>query len=404
MQGKIILISDDSDFFEFIIPKLKLRNSDELFRFSFNDLPDKIHMLNSALLFINSENNQSQTLELLDIVKDIPTVVFGYNNDEQFKIEAYKKGMYEYITLSTSEEELEAKMLPALRLIATAQKNNLYRNLLVNNNIITKNNEVFLDFVNILDQELENIKNNASAAVLAAISADEQSKYTIQSNLLETIILNNIRKNDILMNYSYNKYFLLLNNTNVDKAKKLWDKISVQLPKGIYAGIVEIGTKNRQQVVNEALNSLHRIMTGSVGSTDISKIYSGNNFKFFRQEFNKKIEQVISPIFYQIQQIYNNKLYGMKIEQGVGEGYGVLYIISEKNKGSFKITSPGFASINIDITYENLCDNPKSIELEPKRITIEPEELEAGILLDLLEEFIQEFKTANEIIAERDLL
>ena len=94
MQNKIVLISDDSDFFDYIIPKLSLRKSDEVFRFGFYELPDKVHLLKSSLLIINSENHYEQTLELLDIVNDVPIIVFSYNDDEKFKIEAYKKGMY----------------------------------------------------------------------------------------------------------------------------------------------------------------------------------------------------------------------------------------------------------------------------------------------------------------------
>ena len=203
MQSKIVLISDDSDFFEYIIPKLKLRNSDELFSFKFSELPDKIHLLKSSLLIINSERNQEQTLELLEIANDVPVIVFGYNDDDNFKIEAYKKGMYGYFTLSSSDEEIEAKLIPALRMVSSFEKIALYREILVKNNLITGNNEVFLDFTNMLEREISEIKKNSSVATLLAIAPDEKSKYLIQPNKLETVILNKVRKNDILMNYSH---------------------------------------------------------------------------------------------------------------------------------------------------------------------------------------------------------
>ena len=138
MQSKIILISDDSNFFEYIIPKLKLRKSDELFSFKFSELPDKLPQLTSALLIVNTENHQEQALELLDFIKELPVIMFSQNEDEEFKINAYKKGMYAYITLSTPEEEIDAKLIPALRLITSLEKTSLYRKLLVNNNVITK--------------------------------------------------------------------------------------------------------------------------------------------------------------------------------------------------------------------------------------------------------------------------
>lgn len=397
MHGKVVLISDDADFFEYIVPKLALRNSDEIFRYKFKEVPDKIHLFDSSILIVNSENKQSQTLDLLDVVNNIPVVVFGYNDDDEFKVSAYKKGMFAYFTLSTPDDVLEAQLIPALHFVSSLEKNNMYRDMLVKNNLITKNNEVFLDFADVLDTELEKIHKSSSAASLIAISPDDKSKFLVTSNAIETIILNNVRKNDVLMNYSVNKYFLLLYNADLIKAEKIWNKLKKSLPEGIYAGIAYVGSKTRQQVVNEALNNLHTSINAEDISAPSCNIYSGNNFKFFRQEFHKKIEQVVAPVFYQIQQSYNDKLFGMKIEQGQGDGYGVLYIKSRHATGSFRITSPGFSTINIDITYTGINFEKDGSPVEDaKRITIEPEELEAGLLQDLLEQFILEFKKGAE--------
>ena len=348
------------------------------------------------LIVANSENNKTQTLELFDIVKKTPIIVFGYNSDDEFEIKAYQKGMFAYFTLSTPQKLINAQLISAFNYAQTIEKNVMYRDMLVKNNLITKNNEVFLDFNDVLDREFVKIHNSSIPATLLAISPDDKSKFLILPNKIETTILNNIRKNDILMNYASNKYFLLLNNTNLTKAELIWKKLQKYLPKGLFAGMAYVGNKNREQVINDALNKLHTAINSCEKTNVNCNIYSGDNFKFFRQEFIKKIEQIITPVFYQIQQMYNEKLYGMKIEIGQGEGYGVLYIKSRYKIGSFKITSPGFSTINIDITYEDTNpkrDEEKSFPLcDSKRITIEPEELEAGLLHDLLEQFILEFK------------
>ena len=390
MQSKVVLISDDADFFEYITPKLSLRKSDELFKFDFDSVPEKSHLLASSLLIVNSENKQTQTLELLDMVKSVPIIVFSYNEDSDFKVEAYKRGMFAYFTPSSTDAEISAQMIPALKLLSSIQKNNMYRDMLVRNNLITKNNEVFLDFTTILDKELDNIHKNSAVATLFAISPDEKSKFIVQPNQIETVILNNIRENDILMNYASNKYFLLLHNTDKSKSELIWKKLNKNLPDGIYAGFASIGQKSRQQVINEALNKLHEAMNKNAISNSCN-IYSGNNFKFFRQEFNKKLEQVISPTFYHVQQMYGNIIPNIHFEEGLGEGYGVLYVTVNDLKGTFRITSPGLSSINIDISYENI-NKDKNENDESKRIVLEPEELEEGLLHDLLEQFIIEFK------------
>lgn len=95
-------------------------------------------------------------------------------------------------------------------------------------NLILPNNEVLLDYTSVLDRELEKLNASSSIAVLAAISPNDKTKFLIQPNQIETIILNNIRKNDILMNYAVNKYFLLLFDTDIDGAQKFGQKFRVR--------------------------------------------------------------------------------------------------------------------------------------------------------------------------------
>ena len=82
-----------------------------------------------------------------------------------------------------------------------------------------------------------------------------------------------------------------------------------------------------------------------------------------------------------------DKLTGVALQQGAGEGYGTFYIKGKHTNSCFRITSPGFSKINIDITYQKDSEN-----IDAKRIVLEPEELEAGLLEDLLEQFILEYK------------
>ena len=388
MQGRVVLITNDSDFFEFIAPKLKLRKSDELFRFKFEDIPEKLHLLQTSVLIINSESSKEQTIELLRMLKGNPTIIFSFNEDENFKIACLKTGALSYFTPMTSDDEIDIGLTSALNVSSLLMKNLRYREILEKNNCITPNNEVFLDYVNVLDRELEKINKTSTPSVLAAISPNEKTKFLIKPNQIETIILNNIRKNDILMNFAVNKYFLLLFDTDIDGAQKIWAKISSQIPEKIYAGFAKTFSKSRQQLINEALNKLHEAINyEKFTESMISSENPTNNFKQFKHKFNKKIEQVITPTFYHIKQKYTDKLYGAIIEQEIGDGYGILRIKSRQIQSVLKITSAGFSKINIDITYLSGNEN-----IDTKRIALEPDELEAGFLEDLLEQFILEFK------------
>lgn len=393
MQNRIVLISDDSDFFEYVLPKLSLRKSDELYRFGFDSLPECLDLISTSLLIINSESSKEKTLELIKLADGAPCIVFSYNEEDDFKIKAYKAGMLSYFTLMTSDEEFTAKLVPALNTLAVLEKNSVYRNMLVKKNVITDNNEVFIDYSNVLDRELEKIEKKSANAVLMAISPNDKTKFLLKSNQIETAILTNIRKNDILMTYAPNKYFLLLYDTNIDLAKKIWGKIIKSIPEKIYAGFAAAGLKSRQQLINEALNRLHEDMNHDSYISSVVDKNSAKNFKIFRQEFNKKLDKVMTPVFYQIQQKYNHRLFGMSLEQFIGDGNGVMTIKGRHASGSFKISTPGLSKINIDIIYEPTPQSTKTKFPQAKRINIEPDELEAGLLEDLLEQFIVEFKS-----------
>ena len=144
MATKIALISEDKDFFNFIKEKLLFRKADELFSFSFDDVPERVHMLSSAVLFINGENMYDKTLDLLDIIKGIPAVVFTYNEDTSFKEKCYEKGVLDCLTILISTKELRSRLIPILNTSSLLQKNIQYREILVSNKLLSQNNEVFL--------------------------------------------------------------------------------------------------------------------------------------------------------------------------------------------------------------------------------------------------------------------
>lgn len=403
MANRIVLVSDDLDFFDFIRSKLELRKSDELFTFSFDAIPEKISFIETAVLIVNSENAQEKTIDLLNIFRETPIIVSAYNDDDAFRRKCYRAGMFDFLPLLTPDAEFRARMLPALSVAGILEKKRQYREILVKNKILNNDNDVFVDYIPILDKELDEINKGVKKAVFAAIAPNEKTKFLLKPSLIEAIILNNIRINDILMNYAANKYFLLMFDTDVAAAKKVWQKIVSQLPEKIYAGFAQVSNQKRQQIINEALNKLHEainsddsieeIKTSSVsGINKLKESSQGySNFKLFKQEFGRKIEQVITPVFYQIQQKYSGKLMGVNLEQGSGEGYGTFYIKGKYSYGCFRITSPGFSKINVDITFQKDANN-----VDSKRITLEPEELEAGLLGDLLEQFILEYKRGCE--------
>ena len=395
MANKIVLISDDENFYDYIKLKLELRKSDELFTCSFDEVPEKMDFLESSVLIINSENSRQKTLDMLKLFQGTTIIVTVYNDDDVFKKKCYRAGALDFITLLTSDSEFRVRIFPALSVSSILEKNRQYRKILVKNKIISKHNEVFVDCDNIIDNALDELKQSKREAVFAVISPDSRSKFLIKPNTLETMILANIRKNDILMNYEPDKYYLIMYDTNVESSEKLWKKISEKFQYKVYAGIVQISNKNRHRLITSALNKLHEEFNKNdkgiydktgLKNPDATSPYA--NFKLFRKEFAQKLEQIINPVFYTVRQKYLHKLTGVKIELDYGDGFATFYIIGKHSLGEFKMSCPGYTKILVDISLKQDSKN-----VDTKRITFEPDELEAGMLNDLLEQFVSEANT-----------
>ena len=152
MANRIVLVSDDSNFFDFIKSKLELRKSDELFTFSFDSVPEKLHLLEASVLIVNSENVKEKTLDLLALFDETPIIVFAYNDDEVFRRKCFRAGSFDFMTILTSDADFRSRMIPALSVAALLVKNNRYRKILVENKFLTNENDVFLNYNYILDK------------------------------------------------------------------------------------------------------------------------------------------------------------------------------------------------------------------------------------------------------------
>ena len=159
---------------------------------------------------------------------------------------------------------------------------------------------------------------------------------------------------------------------------------------------MSVSNQKRQQLINEVLNKLHLAInaqrdfsTQAVLGQNRNNVNNlgYSNFKMFKQEFIKNIQQIITPVFYQIQQKYTDKFVGISLEQEILDNSSYFYMKGKSFISSFKITTPGFSKVNIDITYQK-----NNVNIDSKRITLEPQEFEAGLLTDLLEQFILEYK------------
>ena len=133
MQNRVVLVSNDNNFFEFMLPRLSLRKNDDVFRFSYNVFLEKISLLSASIIILDSENYKDNILYILKNHSDLPIIVFGYNEDLEFKKEILKFGVPYYITPLTTKNEFQYIFKNLLKIAALQERNRFFKSILIEN-------------------------------------------------------------------------------------------------------------------------------------------------------------------------------------------------------------------------------------------------------------------------------
>ena len=117
---------------------------------------------------------------------------------------------------------------------------------------------------------------------------------------------------------------------------------------------------------------------------------SYKNFNSFKQNFLKKYESEVSPVFYRTQKIIEEKLFKTSVNQKIDENESVFSLTNENCKSTFRVTYPAYAAINIDITHDN------GFETRRRKTSFGLKELDGDRIGAVLDDFIKEFQTLSK--------
>ena len=229
------------------------------------------------------------------------------------------------------------------------------------------------------------------------ISPSNESKTYYSSENFVNAIKTSIRSSDILTLGKGVNYCIFMPNTDLNGAVCVLNKIKEKLDFDIRAGISDILDKKYNEFEQDAQKALLESLALEKDFTlvqdekietldDWLNDKSSNDYKIFRQMFNKKLEKVIAPVFYRLQNIYEEKLFNTEIEQYIDKNQCVFNLKNKKGNSSLKIIYPGFAKITLLITHEGF-DSPenKTIKLPLTKITQKQ-------LVEIIENFVKEYK------------
>lgn len=404
MQNNIVLITDNKEIAENIQKKIVLlRDSDKFETIPLKNCFEEVKKQKANLIIYHLTENEEEAENFLSFLQKLKqtkelfcsSVLLLYDElDENVLCAAFEKGLTDFVSTKSSDSELTIRTIWCLQ-----KRENIYeaeskKDILSQLKIIDKNNHVYTENYTYTVLKEESKKNWGTFVVVAP---DINIRSKISPIDLMNIIKKNVRTCDILGYASDFKIYLWFRETKKEDVSKILEKIKLSLTVDftICAGYIE--TKNiafdkAEEYANNALSKA--LLKGDTfiyakepKTNEINLEDNIQNFKLHKENFIKKLTNILSPLFYQTQKRIEEKLFETTINQNVSEEKSVFSLENELGKSLFTVTYPGFAKINIEIIHDI-----KEMDLKAEKLYIDTNELSEEKIEYLLDCFIKDFQ------------
>ena len=387
MKAGVLIISNDKTVFDFVKPKLVLlRNNDTVYESDYADAEDCILKVNPQVVILHCGYDLDAFAGLAKKIS-IPVIACFDELDTEYLLTACDCGISDFFTKKSSSEEILVRLMFLLKNRIVKEKQDIGQDILKENNIMDVDG-FYLDPLKVYPYFL---------------SRYDYGTFVIISSMSEKMragISGSLRESDVKACGYGNIYYIFMPDTDIDGAVTVIRKIiSATGAKDFHAGVCSHYANKEFPVLNNILENALNVAVGSKkeyiiidenltpAGNWIEKINTNKkNFKLFKQEFNKMLEQVLTPVFYQMQAKYETKLVNAKIYHSITPEVSEFKIAGEYFDSVFRLKSAGFSAVNIEIIHNT----------KEKRVTIDINDLEAKTLEVLLEEFIEEHKMYME--------
>ncbi len=413
-ENNLIFITNDNNITGMLKPKLVLlREVDDISTTNYSEAFEKIIEVFPETILIYCSEEKKECLELIRKIRSqektrnisILLIIDKYNQD--FILNAYDENITDYLLITADDAEILIRTIWCLKKNAIMTKFTKQHGLLKDLEIINKETGFYTENFcqKIFENEFKNLKETKTGAILMLVSPSEESKTKLDSLQFAKAIKTSTRNSDVIVHCDINKFYILLEETQLKGAFCVWDKIkrAVGDQYTLNAGVSNVDDKSFDDLKHELINALNEAKSTNQELIIVSeeeKDSSGDwlekinttqkNFKLFKQAFSKKLDNVITPVFFQMQKLYEEKLFKTVVEQYSNATLSSFVLKKLDKVSELKITYPGFSKINIDIVHEGL-DSP-----ENRRICLDLTELDESRLTQIIEDFIQEFKASTE--------
>lgn len=403
-NSNILLITENSAVWKNLQEKLMLvRTGDKIKIIDFAQAFSALETEKPSIIFICLEE-KSAILKIIEFVKEnLPNSILilgveNYNTD--FIISMYDAGAADYVLKDSKPADILIKTVNALKVVSERESALINKKLLEDLDGISAEDGFYTEkFANEL---MDNLLNTGLPSSFLIVTYDELDRAMFDFEKLSDSIHSSIRNRDIVVKLRNGKFYILLEDTEIKGAEIVFEKIKKALNGAfrIKAGLCEVSGKSFQELEQKTTVALTDAMLGAndyviyqekalLEEEDwtLEPENTQKDFKLFKQLFVKKMENVITPVFYKLQNAYDGTLSDTKIEQYTDENRCIFHLRSPKQTSRLTIVYPGFAKVVIYITHSGL-DSP-----ENKEYSIPLKDLTDLLLTALTEDFIKDYKS-----------
>ena len=398
-MSKILLICDENAIAKNIAEKLVFLRFDD--KIIISDYKSALSNIDDTdiVLVCQKEFGTYELIEELRKNKNLCIMLLASSYNSDFILGAYDRGIDDFTLISADDFELVIRIVNNIKHNSVRHDKFRHIKLLEQMKVIDENFGIYN--YEYAKQVFENkFDENLYPKILMVISPSEASKVNFSMADFSKAVKQSLRVDDIAVLGRGAQIYILLSNADYNGAIVTLNKIKENYGEDFEtcSGIAQVFCDDFRKVEEKVLQALADAI-----ATDAEYVFAKEdgetldewlneelcekkNYKIFRQIFNKKLEKVISPVFYRLQKAWEEKLFASEIEQYVTDEQCVFQLKNKIQKSTLRIIYPGFAKIIVSIVHEGL-DSPENSEIQ-----IPLNQISQKDLTNIVENFIKEFK------------
>lgn len=401
MGCKILLVSEDKSFAHTLASKLLfLRDDDNVSICTYSEIKTCSELNSAQIVLIHEALSKQLTLNLikeLRINKDLCIIFLASSYDSKMILSAYDCGIDDFALCTAEDFELVIRVVNNIK--HNSVKLAASRNVKVLEQLHAVDELTGFYGYKYAKQVFENEISDEALFMIVSPSNNFKPKFSTEK--MASALKASVRVNDIVALGRGACFYILLQKTDINGSIVVLNKIKESYGENfeVCAGISNITENSFDKVEQETLQALAgAAATGAEFAIVPDKEETldewladekdkQKNYKIFRQMFNKKLEKVIAPVFFSLQNKWDEKLFNTQIVQFVSPEQCVFSLKNKKQESTLRIIYPGFTKIIISIIHEGL-DSPENSELQIPLTKVSQRELVKHV-----EDFIKIFKS-----------